>query len=136
MQHVEPRIGPVEEVARSQAERPASLVAQFGADEPLPLDAGVALAPFQIAYQTYGTLNPERSNAVLVCHALTGDQHVANVNVVTRRMFNSDENAVAVGGDLQIDLIGFEHQDRLARRNALAFLLQPARDSCLKDGFA
>ena len=83
MQHVEPRIGPVEEVARSQAERPASLVAHFGADEPLPLDAGVSLAPFQIAYQTYGTLNADRSNAILVCHALTGDQHVANVNPVT-----------------------------------------------------
>ena len=83
MQHVEPRIGPVEEVARSQAERPASLVAHFGADEPLPLDAGVALAPFQIAYQTYGELNAGKSNAILVCHALTGDQHVANVNPVT-----------------------------------------------------
>jgi homoserine O-acetyltransferase len=41
------------------------------------------LAPFDIAYQTYGTLNAARSNAVLVCHALTGDQHVANVHPVT-----------------------------------------------------
>ena len=55
----------------------------FGADKPLKLDAGVELAPFQIAYQTYGTLNAERSNAILVCHALTGDQHVANVHPVT-----------------------------------------------------
>ena len=53
------------------------------ADQPLKLDAGVELAPFQIAYQTYGTLNAERSNAVLICHALTGDQHVANVHPVT-----------------------------------------------------
>ena len=83
MQHVEPRIGAAEEVARSQAERPASPVAYFGADEPLQLDAGVALAPFQIGYQTYGALNAEKSNAILVCHALTGDQHVANVNPVT-----------------------------------------------------
>jgi homoserine O-acetyltransferase/O-succinyltransferase len=68
-----------------EAERPHSPVARFGADVPLKLDAGVELAPFQIAYQTYGTLNADRSNAVLVCHALTGDQHVANVHPVTRK---------------------------------------------------
>jgi homoserine O-acetyltransferase len=61
------------------------LVARFGADKPLKLDAGVTLAPFQIAYKTYGTLNAERSNAVLICHALTGDQHVTSVNPVTRK---------------------------------------------------
>ena len=61
------------------------LVARFGADKPLALDAGVTLSPFQIAYKTYGTLNAERSNAVLICHALTGDQHVASVNPVTRK---------------------------------------------------
>jgi homoserine O-acetyltransferase len=73
----------VEEVARSQAENPASLLAHFGADEPLPLDAGVSLSPLQIAYQTYGALNAAKSNAILVCHALSGDQHVANVHPVT-----------------------------------------------------
>jgi homoserine O-acetyltransferase/O-succinyltransferase len=83
MQRVDTRIGEVEEVARSQADRPASPVARFGADEPLPLDAGVSLAPFQIGYQTYGTLNTDKSNAILICHALTGDQHVASVNPVT-----------------------------------------------------
>ncbi|HEY4982375.1 MAG TPA: homoserine O-acetyltransferase [Pseudolabrys sp.] len=61
-----------------------SLVAHFGIDQPLKLDAGVELSPFQIAYRTYGTLNGDRSNAVLVCHALTGDQHVASVNPVTK----------------------------------------------------
>ena len=85
MQRAETRIGDIEEVARSQAESPASPVARFGANEPLSLDAGVALAPFQIAYQTYGELNAAKSNAVLVCHALSGDQHVANVNPVTRK---------------------------------------------------
>ncbi|MBL8587601.1 MAG: homoserine O-acetyltransferase [Methylobacteriaceae bacterium] len=66
-----------------EADQPQSLLMRFGADRPLAMDAGVALAPFQIAYQTYGTLNADKSNAVLVCHALTGDQHVANVHPVT-----------------------------------------------------
>ncbi|MBN9080549.1 MAG: homoserine O-acetyltransferase [Rhizobiales bacterium] len=47
------------------------------------MDAGVLLAPLTIAYQTYGTLNADKSNAVLICHALTGDQHVANIHPVT-----------------------------------------------------
>jgi homoserine O-acetyltransferase len=67
----------------SEAENPHSQVARFGPDQPLKLDASVELAPFQIAYQTYGKLNPARSNAVLICHALTGDQHAANVHPVT-----------------------------------------------------
>ncbi len=60
-----------------------SLVAHFGADKPLTLDAGVTLSPFQIAYKTYGTLNAARSNAVMLCHALTGDHHAASQNPVT-----------------------------------------------------
>lgn len=72
-----------DDLARRQADEPAGEVAHFGPDEPLLLDAGVALSPFQIGYKTYGTLNADRSNAVLVCHALTGDQHVASDNPVT-----------------------------------------------------
>jgi len=66
-----------------EADSPHSHVVHFGPDKPLQLDAGVELAPFQIAYQTYGTLDAKRANAVLICHALTGDQHVANVHPVT-----------------------------------------------------
>jgi homoserine O-acetyltransferase len=66
-----------------EADEPRSPVVHFGPDRPLKLDAGVELSPFQIAYQTYGTLNPARSNAVLICHALTGDQHVANLHPIT-----------------------------------------------------
>ncbi|MDQ0325731.1 homoserine O-acetyltransferase [Rhodopseudomonas julia] len=51
--------------------------------ETLALDGGDALPSFQIAYQVYGTLNADKSNAILVCHALTGDQHVANEHPVT-----------------------------------------------------
>ncbi|MEH3144739.1 MAG: homoserine O-acetyltransferase [Methylobacterium frigidaeris] len=66
-----------------QAVEPASPVALFGPGEPLPMDAGGSLAPWQIAYQTAGTLNAARSNAVLICHALTGDQHFAHRHPVT-----------------------------------------------------
>jgi homoserine O-acetyltransferase len=68
-----------------EADHPSSLVARFGPDTPLRLDCGIDLAPFQIAYQTYGRLNADHSNAILICHALTGDQHVANVHPVTAK---------------------------------------------------
>jgi len=83
-----------------EAEHPHSQVVRFGADKPLKLDAGIELAPFQIAYQTYGTLNAARNNAVLVCHALTGDQHVANVHPVTGK---SGWWEIMVGPDKPVD---------------------------------
>jgi homoserine O-acetyltransferase len=46
-------------------------------DEPLVLDGGRTLAPTTIAYETWGTLNADRSNAILILHALSGDAHVA-----------------------------------------------------------
>lgn len=67
----------------AEANRPSSLLAQFGPDQALQLDSGATLEHWQIAYQTYGELNAARSNAVLVCHALTGDQYVASRNPVT-----------------------------------------------------
>lgn len=69
--------------ARDEANNPSSKVVHFGSDKPLHLAAGVTLSPFQIAYQTYGELNADKSNAILICHALTGDQHVANQHPVT-----------------------------------------------------
>ena len=59
------------------------LSVELGRETPLELDCGVSLGPFTLAYQTYGTLNEERSNAVLLCHALTGDQFVAGSHPVT-----------------------------------------------------
>jgi homoserine O-acetyltransferase/O-succinyltransferase len=55
----------------------------FPADVPFRLDNGADLTPLTIAYETYGTLNAAKSNAILIFHALTGDQHVASVHPVT-----------------------------------------------------
>ncbi|MBV1837270.1 homoserine O-acetyltransferase [Acetobacter estunensis] len=53
--------------------------------EGLTLDCGMTLAPVEIAYRTYGTLSEARDNAILICHALTGDQYVAETHPVTGR---------------------------------------------------
>ncbi len=50
---------------------------------PLALDGGQALAPVEIAYETHGALNADASNAILICHALTMDQHVASPHPIT-----------------------------------------------------
>jgi homoserine O-acetyltransferase len=67
--------------------RPVKTAANVGMavtfDTPLPLDCGRTLAPFTVAYMTYGTLNASKSNAVLICHALTGDQFVASDHPIT-----------------------------------------------------
>ncbi|MEP4063330.1 MAG: homoserine O-acetyltransferase, partial [Nitratireductor sp.] len=67
----------------NEAVAPSSKLARFPAEEPLELDSDVRLGPWQIAYETYGELNADRTNAVVVCHALTGDQYVASTNPVT-----------------------------------------------------
>lgn len=48
-------------------------------EEPLPLQGGASIHHYDLAYETYGELNAERSNAVLVCHALNASHHVAGV---------------------------------------------------------
>ncbi len=55
----------------------------FPAGAVLRLDSGARIEGLEVGYKTYGALNADRSNAVLVCHALTGDQHVASVHPVT-----------------------------------------------------
>jgi len=48
-------------------------------EQPLPLQSGASIRAYDLAYETYGTLNADRSNAVLVCHALNASHHVAGV---------------------------------------------------------
>jgi homoserine O-acetyltransferase len=62
---------------------PQNRTLRVGEDRPIRLDNGLDFGPVTVAYQTVGRLNADRSNAVLVCHALTGDHYVAGVNPIT-----------------------------------------------------
>jgi homoserine O-acetyltransferase len=72
-------------ITRRYAEihEPSSLVVHFDARAPLRLACQQDLAPFSIAYQTYGELNADKSNAILICHALTLDQYVSSPHPIT-----------------------------------------------------
>ncbi len=59
------------------------LQVELAREEPMRLDSGQSIGPFTAAYTTCGDLNSDKSNAVLVCHALTGDQYVLENNPVT-----------------------------------------------------
>ncbi len=58
-------------------------IIRLAVDRPLRLECGVDVSDFAVAYRTWGTLNAEKSNAILVCHALTGDQYVTGTHPVT-----------------------------------------------------
>ncbi|AZL71092.1 homoserine O-acetyltransferase [Pseudomonas sichuanensis] len=58
-------------------------IARF--DEPLALACGRALASYELIYETYGELNSNASNAVLICHALSGHHHAAGYHAATDR---------------------------------------------------
>jgi len=72
---------PVRDLAVREAAAPTSKIAVI--ERGMKLDCGAMLPELTIAYETYGTLNTEKSNAIVVCHALTGDQYAASQNPVT-----------------------------------------------------
>ncbi|OLT47009.1 homoserine O-acetyltransferase [Saccharomonospora sp. CUA-673] len=70
--------------------------------EPVPLDCGRTLSRVRIAYETYGELAPNRDNAILVCHALSGDAHAAGIaaeptTTATRDGFGAGAQGFAAG---------------------------------------
>jgi homoserine O-acetyltransferase len=71
--------------------------------EPLQLKSGAVLPEFEIAYETYGTLNAARSNAVLVCHALNASHHVAGVYADQPDSLGWWDNMVGPGKTLDTD---------------------------------
>jgi len=65
--------------------------------EPLTLECGKTLSEYDIAYETYGELNADASNAILICHALSGDQHAAGYNSMEDRKPGWWESAIGPG---------------------------------------
>jgi homoserine O-acetyltransferase len=61
------------------------IIVKLATQKPLKLKCGAEISNFNIAYQTYGQLNQDKSNAILICHSLTGDQYVASENPVTKK---------------------------------------------------
>ncbi|HZH06241.1 MAG TPA: homoserine O-acetyltransferase, partial [Lautropia sp.] len=66
-------------------------------DQALPLRSGATLAPYDLVYETYGSLNAARSNAVLICHALNASHHVAGVTAGTTDDIGWWDNMVGPG---------------------------------------
>lgn len=66
-------------------------------DQTLTLDCGRTLPSFHISYETYGTLNEKHSNAILICHALSSDQHAAGYHSIDDRKPGWWETAIGPG---------------------------------------
>ena len=69
--------------------------------EPLPLASGAALAAYDLTFETYGTLNAQKSNAVLVCHALNASHHVAGLDAAGKEGWW--DNLIGPGKPLDTD---------------------------------
>lgn len=72
-------------------------------DEPLLLSSGQTLPQYELAIQTYGELNHDRSNAVLVCHALNASHHVAGIDANNPKNIGWWDNMVGPGKALDTD---------------------------------
>jgi len=75
----------------------------FHFDEPLPLRSGASFGPYDLMVETYGQLNAERSNAVLVCHALNASHHVAGTYAGEAKSEGWWDNLIGPGKALDTD---------------------------------
>lgn len=81
----------------------AAVAQRAGFLEPLILKAGKTLASYELVYETYGVLNKDRSNAVLVCHALSGNHHVAGYYADAPEKIGWWDNLIGPGKPLDTD---------------------------------
>jgi homoserine O-acetyltransferase len=72
-------------------------------DEPFALAAGVSLPHWELVYETYGTLNADRSNAILICHALSGHHHVAGFPADNPKNVGWWDNMIGPGKPIDTD---------------------------------
>jgi homoserine O-acetyltransferase/O-succinyltransferase len=72
-------------------------------ESPLPLQSGASVRDYTLAYETYGTLNADRSNAVLICHALNASHHVAGVYAGQDRSEGWWDNMIGPGKPVDTD---------------------------------
>ncbi|WP_348715772.1 homoserine O-succinyltransferase MetX [Acidovorax soli] len=72
-------------------------------EQPLPLQSGASIRAYDLAYETYGTLNADRSNAVLVCHALNASHHVAGTYEGQDRSEGWWDNMIGPGKPVDTD---------------------------------
>jgi homoserine O-acetyltransferase len=89
--------------------------------EPLGLASGAVLRDYTLAYETYGTLNAAKSNAVLVCHALNASHHVAGTYAGKEKSEGWWDNLVGPGKPLDTDrffVIGVNNPARASARPA------------------
>ncbi|MEJ2156045.1 MAG: homoserine O-acetyltransferase [Desulfobacteraceae bacterium] len=76
----------------------------FGSQEnPLVLESGYKLGPVEVVYETYGQPNEDRSNAILICHALSGDHHAAGVHTPHDRYTGWWDNMIGPGKAFDTD---------------------------------
>lgn len=72
-------------------------------DAPLPLQSGASIRGYSLSYETYGTLNADKSNAVLICHALNASHHVAGVYADQPHNVGWWDNMIGPGKSLDTD---------------------------------
>src|SRR5438876_5005381 len=81
----------------------AAVAQRAGFLEPLILKAGKTLASYELVYETYGVLNPDRSNAILACHALSGGHHVAGYYADDPKKIGWWDNLIGPGKPIDTD---------------------------------
>ena len=72
-------------------------------EAPLPLQSGASILGYSLSYETYGTLNADKSNAVLICHALNASHHVAGVYADQPKNVGWWDNMIGPGKSLDTD---------------------------------